>query len=59
MFFVIEKITEKTNENLVEEKNYQSEFHALLHKQLITIQKFNSPISIDIFIKAHQFVCIR
>ena len=27
------------------------EFHALLHKQLITLQKFNIPISIDILSK--------
>ena len=31
----------------------------MLHKQLITLLKFNIPISIDISIKAHKFVCIR
>ena len=34
-------------------------FTVLLHKQLITLQKFNIPISIDISIKTHHFVCIR
>ena len=29
------------------------------HKQIITLQKFNIPISIDISVKTHQFVCIR
>ena len=33
----------------------KSEFHAPLHKQLITLPKFNIPISIDISIKTHQF----
>ena len=32
----------------------QSEFHAQLHKQITTLQKFNIPISIDISIKIHQ-----
>ena len=35
------------------------EFDAPLHKQIITLQKFNIHISINIFIKTHQFVCIR
>ena len=30
-----------------------------LYKQIIALQKFNIPISIDISIKTHQFVCIR
>jgi hypothetical protein len=30
-----------------------------LRKQIIKLQKFNIPISIDISIKTHQFVCIR
>jgi hypothetical protein len=30
-----------------------------LHKQLITLQKFNIPISIDISIKTHPFLGIR
>ena len=34
-------------------------FNAPLHKQIITLQKFNIHISIDISIKTHQFVCIR
>ena len=34
-------------------KCYYSEFHAPLQKQLITLQKFNIPISIDISIKTH------
>ena len=36
----------------------QSEFQAPLHKQLITLQKFNTPICIDISIKTHQFLCV-
>ena len=39
--------------------SFLSEFHAPLHKQLITLQKFSIPISIDISIKTHKFVCIR
>ena len=34
-------------------------FHAPLLKQIITLQKSNISISIDIFIKTHQFVCIK
>jgi hypothetical protein len=30
-----------------------------LHKQIITFQKFNIPISNDISIKTHQCVCIK
>ena len=36
-----------------------SEFHTPLQKQIITLQKFHVPISIDISFKTHQFVCIR
>ena len=34
-------------------------FHVPLHKQIITLQKFNIPISIDISIETHKFLCIR
>ena len=30
-----------------------------MHKQIIALQKFNIPISIDFFVKTHQFVCSR
>ena len=36
-----------------------SEFHTPLHKKIITLKKFNIPISIDNSIKTHKFVCIR
>ena len=36
----------------------QSEFHARLHKQIITLQKFHIHIFIDNLIKTHPFVCI-
>ena len=38
---------------LLDSMYYYSEFHAPLHKQLITLQKFNIPISIDNSIKTH------
>ena len=34
------------------------EFHAPLQKQIITLQKFNIPISIDSSIKTHEFVTL-
>jgi hypothetical protein len=37
----------------------QELLNAPLHKQIITLQKFNISIYIDISIKTHQFVCIR
>ena len=43
----------------IDNKTAKSEFHTPLHKQIITLQKFNFPISIDISIKTHKFVCIR
>ena len=42
-----------------EEILVDSEFHEPLRKQIITFQKFNIPIFIDISIKTHEFVCIR
>ena len=42
----------------LENSNY-SDFHGPLHKQIITLQKFSIPISIDISLKTHMFLCIR
>ena len=44
---------------LEKRETFLSEFHAPLHKQIVTLQKFNIPISIDIAIATNQFVCIR
>ena len=35
------------------------DFWLIVIKQIITVQKFNIPISIDISIKTHPCVCIR
>ena len=39
------KVCVKINQTETLREDYQSEFHAPLHKQIITIQKFNTPIS--------------